>query len=53
MQNAGLEGVLKPLLRKIDRMWFCRCNTVTGLGYTPLMAWEDWADLTRNHWRRG
>lgn len=43
---------MKPRLRKICQMWFCRSDSVTGLGFTPSLAYDDWADLTRNHWRK-
>jgi len=44
---------MKPRLRKIYSMWFCRCDAVTGLGYTAAQAFDDWADLTRKYTREG
>ncbi len=44
---------MKPRLRKLYSMWFCRDDSVTGLGYTAAQAFDDWADLTRTLWRKG
>lgn len=43
---------MKPRLRLLQKIWFCRTPGVTGIGYSPLMAWEDWADLARTLWRK-
>ena len=44
---------MKPNLRKIAGLWYCRCEQVTGLGYTPNDAYGDWAKLLLNMWRQG
>lgn len=43
---------MKPRIAKLRGLWYCRTPQVTGLGYTPAMAYDDWADLTLTLWRK-
>lgn len=43
---------MKPRIRKLQGLWYCRSPEATGLGYTPLHAWNDWADLFTLYWRK-
>jgi len=42
---------MKPRIKKIAGIWYCRSVQATGLGYTPSMAYEVWVDLTLKFWR--
>lgn len=33
---------MKPHLRKINHLWYCWAEWVTGEGYTPKDAYDDW-----------
>lgn len=43
---------MKPRIRFLQKLWYCRSPEVTGLGYTAQMAYDDWLKLCINHWRK-